>query len=101
VARSGGIAGYDDEWLIHRDGRAERRRGASAVGPQIDPQTLDRLATTLAALMSLDFRETEATGADYVMYQVDYEGRRLRFNAQTADTRLHPLRDVLEGLFSH
>ncbi len=99
LARSGGLAGHDDQVVIHADGRIERLRGGAGVSARVSEETLARLSSALAAAATAATSDSADIGADRLVYTVEYGGHRLRLHAQTADGRLSLLRDLIERIF--
>ncbi len=99
LTRSGGLAGYDDQVVIHADGRVERLRGGAGVSARVSDEIMGRLTSALANAVTWANTDTADVGADRVLYSVEYGGRRLRVDAQTAGGPLAPLRDLIQLIF--
>lgn len=99
LTRSGGLAGRDDQVVIYADGRVRRLRGDAGVSARVSEETLARLSSALAAAATVATSDSAGIGADRLVYIVEYGGRRLRLDAQTADGRLSLLRDLIQSIF--
>jgi hypothetical protein len=98
---SGGFAGIDERLVVSRDGGVVHTAGRSA--PQHRRLTADQLTALVDALEASDFAAlppdtVDPRVADAFVYEVTYEGRRVRTSDGAVPGRLAPVIDQLREI---